>query len=100
MADTSVEFKKEKFMALLNVTKEYMASSQHTSFLEDDTVIRMRTELWTQTQDWKDIILSPPTFLDWLFKRRKKVLVTARDVLLEPPNLPDKTIRLYEFRPE
>ena len=92
--DNIQEYKKEKFMSILRVTKETFTES---GFLNDDIVIKMKAELWTQTQDSKAIILDRPTFLEWLFRIRRKVVVTARDVLLDPPNNNENTIRLYQF---
>lgn len=42
-----------------------------------------------------------PTFREWFFRRERevKVNVTARDALLDPPAIEDRTIRLYEFDP-
>ncbi len=38
-----------------------------------------------------------PTFFDWLFRRERKVEweLKVKDILLNPPKMPDKTKRIY-----
>ena len=48
----------------------------------------------------KTIYIDRPTFLEWLLRKQRSIVVNVdvSDILLDPPKLPDKTIRLYSFK--
>lgn len=71
-------------------------------FLQDKLTAQLTGFIYSNTIDERKLeyYLERPTFFDWLFRRRKKVVFDfkAKDLMLNPPktNL-DKILRVYEI---
>ncbi len=102
----------EELTTTQTFTKEQICSSMIVDMdyhIDKDSMLpRLRHTLsgyiLSQTVDKKEVTytLPKPSFLDWLLGRKKSVVVTisAKDVLLNPPAIPEKTFRMYSFNPE
>lgn len=103
-----VRFNREKVAATMQMSRECLSdlklSKGQTSddFLQDKLTAQLTGFIYSNTIDERKLeyYLERPTFFDWLFRRRKKVLFDfkAKDLMLNPPktNL-DKILRVYEI---
>lgn len=48
----------------------------------------------------KTVTFSRPTFLEWLRRKPRTVTFDCSDVLIDPPKLPDKTLRRFAIVPD
>lgn len=96
--DMDQEYKKEKFMGNLVVTKEVKEDVEFYGYLVDNTLVQFKAELWAKIKPEVEVILDRPTFLEWMFRKRRKVIIKAMDILIDPPNEPEKTVRMYTAR--
>lgn len=106
--DSYVTFNREKVAATMQMSKECLVdlklSIGQTSedFLSDKLTAKLVGFIYSNTIDERKLEynLERPTFFDWLFRRRKKVVFDfkAKDLMLNPPkNNLDNLLRVYEI---
>jgi len=78
----------------LNITKEEyikdVLKAQLVGFIYSNTIDERQLEYYCER----------PSFLDWLFRRKKKVMFNfkAKDLLINPPkDFQNKALRVYEI---
>jgi hypothetical protein len=92
------EYKREKFMTNLQVIKEIRDNPEMFGQLIDDTIVRLKVELWAKTNPEIKLTLDRPSFIEWVLRRRRTVIVRADDVMIEPPKDIDRTVRVYQAK--
>lgn len=90
-----LEFKIEEIAACLSAPKLTVSDDLITETLKYNLV----SFIYERTIDERKIeyVLDKPSFFDWLFRRKKTVVIDfkAKDLLLNPPS--ERTIRIYEL---
>lgn len=101
------EFKKKRFRVVSEFLDGQTIRTQvDQSFYRQDMLRQaMEVDLYGQTIATRDVVYAfpRPTFLDWLFRRPRKVTlhVEAEDLLSNPKSaLPDQQVlRIYHVKP-
>jgi len=100
-----VEFIKESISSATKVSRLLMQDSTvNIGRVGDDLThdlftVQLEAQMLSHLSETRELIYhcEPPTFLDWLFKKRKEAKFTlkVKDVLLDPPLLHERTKRFY-----
>jgi len=104
MEPIKMHFDKQKLRNYHKMSNEFIASCDMSVYIDglmDETIVSFDGWFYSNMADKKEIIhyCERPTFLDWLFRRQKKVIINveAHDLLLNPPILPKETARIYKI---
>jgi hypothetical protein len=103
-----VRFNREKVVAQMQIAKECLSdiklniAQTSEDFMSDKLTVQLVGFIYSNTIDERKLEynLERPTFFDWLFRRRKKVVFDfkAKDLMLNPPKTDrDKILRVYEI---
>jgi hypothetical protein len=99
-----MEFNKEKASSYLKVSKEFISDieiSQREDIVYGELMIKIDALFYAALADKKILsyLCKRPTFFDWLLRREREIKweFKVKDVLLNPPKHPDKTVRLYFY---
>jgi len=103
-----VRFNREKVAAIMQMSKDCLVDLKldirqtSDNYISDTLTARLTGHIYSNTIDERKLEyhLERPTFFDWLFRRRKKVVFDfkAKDLMLNPPKTsPDKILRVYEI---
>jgi hypothetical protein len=103
-----VRFNREKVAATMQMSKDCLVDLKldigqtSENYISDMLTARLTGHVYSNTIDERKLeyYLERPTFFDWLFRRRKKVVFDfkAKDLMLNPPNFNgDTLLRCYEI---
>lgn len=103
-----VVFKREKVSAVMQMSKDCIVDLKFDlgqtseNYISDTLTARLTGHIYSNTIDERRLKykLEPPTFLDWLFRRRKEVEFDfkAKDLMISPPRgSMDNILRCYEI---
>ena len=97
-------FSREKIAAKMAVSERCLTDLKlnigktHEDYVLDRLTASLSGHIYSNTIDERKLeyYSEPPTFLDWLFRRRKLIIFDfkAKDLLLDPPS--DGCLRTYE----
>jgi hypothetical protein len=100
-----IEFNLEKASSFLKVSNEFISELQirqgkdMMDELYDTITVKLDAMFYSNLADERTLTYycPRPRFFDWLFRREKKVEweLKVKDLLLNPPKIPDKTKRIY-----
>jgi hypothetical protein len=101
--ENRIIFEKEKASARLDVSKELFSFTTlniyENTILQELNIVLSGYFFSNLADERKLSYYCPrPRFIDWLFRRRKKVIFDfkAKDLLLNPPKK-ENTVRIYEI---
>jgi len=94
-----IKFDIEKIKCGMFINPEIIKIENYDSFITNTFLLELKAFVATQQKQEKEIILNRPTFIEWLFRKQRKVRVSSKDVLLNPPQIipGQNTIRFYNF---
>lgn len=71
------------------------------NFINNELTVLLTGHVFSKTIEERTLsyYCEPPTFFDWLFRRRKKVNFDfkIKDLLINPPKNTENTIRIYDI---
>lgn len=103
-----ITFNREKIASMMKISKRCISDIEiktyQTSedYITDKLTVQLEAFIYSNTIDERKLeyYLERPSFLDWLLRRRKKVMFDfkAKDLMLDAPiKNKDKFIRIYEI---
>jgi hypothetical protein len=82
----------------IEALSEFSIDAVDEDVLNDLLTVQITAYIYENTAEERELTYycEPPTFLDWLFRRKKKAIfkLVVKDLLLDPPKVKD-TERIY-----
>lgn len=106
VTSNEASFEQEKIGEIMKFSKDFITDkelkigSDNNDFMTNTLTAKMIAKIYTNTIDERDLIYyaERPTFFDWLFRRKKKVVFRfkAKDLLFNPPKNGNSRIYIIE----
>jgi len=105
MNTEKVEFTLEEISKIEKISRSVVSGSyvqpgyESDDFMKNLVTFQIGVYFYTNMAETRNLTFycPRPTFLDWLFRRTKRVIfkLEVKDLLLNPPKMPDRTKRIY-----